>query len=90
MTRKHLRSLALYLLLVSILLMLLAPTVMDAVNLQSRKTKSQQDHSRLTTSLLRGKIPQETRKFLDAILQVESCSAVVNNSNVVGNYQGEV
>ena len=92
MTRKHLRSLALYLFLVLILLMLLAPTVMDSVNLQSRKTKSQKltRPLTLTTSLLRGKTPQETRKFLDAILQVESCSAVVNNSNVVGNHKGEV
>ena len=67
------------------LLMSFTPTAMAAAR-QNSKTTAKQPSS-LT---LRGKTPQETRKFLDAIRQVESCSAVVNNSNVVGNYQGEV
>ena len=71
------------------LLMLFTPTAMAAAKTQSSKTKNQ-DLSKPITFLLRGKTPQETRKFLDAIRQVESQGndkAVGDYGNAIGGYQ---
>ena len=87
MTRRPKNSPLHHSLLALSLLMWFTPTVAAK---QTTPTNNQSSQSKPITFPLRGKTQQETRKFLDALRQVESSGndkAVGDNGNAIGAYQ---